>query len=165
MGRLPPLVLMHPNVRSISDYNENFGPNWAVLILPYIEQDNLFQQYYTSIAAYPTSGDAGWRGMRGTVIKLYVCPSDTGHDVKANAGGRGGGRGNYGANAGPGMHSSPPFHGPVATTKYADGNWMDNNPTNFDSDYYPSWTAGLRGGGVLVVNGGTKFLDLSDGAS
>src|SRR5438094_62517 len=35
-GKIPPSVLMHSQVGDISDYNQNFGPNWAVLILPYI---------------------------------------------------------------------------------------------------------------------------------
>jgi prepilin-type N-terminal cleavage/methylation domain-containing protein/prepilin-type processing-associated H-X9-DG protein len=161
-GQLPPSVLMHPNVASISDYNENFGPNWAVLILPYVEQDNLFKQYFTSIKAYPTNGDSGWRGMRSNVIKLYVCPSDSGHDVMANAAGGGWARGNYGGNAGPGMHWSEALVG-VAVKR--GGIWVDNNPNGFASEYYPSWTAGCRGGGPLVVNGGTKLQDLSDGTS
>src|SRR6187397_3224846 len=38
--QLPPTVQMGNFVGAIDDYNQNFGPNWAVLILPYIEQDN-----------------------------------------------------------------------------------------------------------------------------
>ena len=29
----------------------NFGPNWAVLILPFIEQDNLYKQYQVGISS------------------------------------------------------------------------------------------------------------------
>src|SRR3954463_11083963 len=43
IGQLPPSTLEPPSVSDISDYNQNFGPNWAVLILPYIEQNNLYQ--------------------------------------------------------------------------------------------------------------------------
>src|SRR5438270_13234376 len=43
-GTLPPSVLMYRSVSNPADYNQNFGPNWAVLMLPYIEQDNLYQQ-------------------------------------------------------------------------------------------------------------------------
>src|ERR1700722_13500750 len=46
-GRLPPasqvpwaLQNQNPNL----DYTEPFGPNWAVLILPYIEQNALYTQ-------------------------------------------------------------------------------------------------------------------------
>src|SRR5262245_32893790 len=35
-GQLPASVMMNSQVSDISDYNQNFGPNWAVLILPYI---------------------------------------------------------------------------------------------------------------------------------
>src|SRR6201990_1081135 len=40
-GRLPVSMLMY-GTGNINDYNQNFGPNWAVMILPYIEQGNLF---------------------------------------------------------------------------------------------------------------------------
>src|SRR5438874_3479042 len=46
-GRLPAAVLVGPGV-GWTDEN-NIGPNWAVLILPYIEQGNLFQQVQPSI--------------------------------------------------------------------------------------------------------------------
>src|SRR5438045_85533 len=41
-GTLPPSVLMRTAVTNPADFNQNFGPNWVVLILPFIEQDNLF---------------------------------------------------------------------------------------------------------------------------
>src|SRR5256714_6168372 len=48
-----------------------FGPNWAVFILPYIEQNALFQQ--ASVNSYPgtanpadlTSYNLSWRAVRG----------------------------------------------------------------------------------------------------
>src|SRR4051812_28910799 len=40
-GRLPVSMLM-TGTGDINDYNQNFGPNWAVFVLPYIEQSNLF---------------------------------------------------------------------------------------------------------------------------
>ncbi|MGL4421258.1 MAG: type II secretion system protein, partial [Gemmataceae bacterium] len=73
--KLPPSVLMRNGIGNIADYNENFGPNWAVLILPFIEQDNLHAQVATSIKDYPTTGDSGWRSIRGTTLKTYLCPS------------------------------------------------------------------------------------------
>ncbi|MFM8414448.1 MAG: DUF1559 domain-containing protein, partial [Planctomycetota bacterium] len=35
---LPPSVLLRPGLTDIGNFTQNFGPNWAVLILPYIEQ-------------------------------------------------------------------------------------------------------------------------------
>src|SRR6187455_2878144 len=36
--KFPAAVLENNSVNDISNFNEPFGPNWAVLILPYIEQ-------------------------------------------------------------------------------------------------------------------------------
>src|SRR5262249_25040536 len=49
-NKLPPAVL----VRSGIGWNDenNIGPNWAVLILPFIEQDNLYKGVVTSIQNY-----------------------------------------------------------------------------------------------------------------
>jgi prepilin-type N-terminal cleavage/methylation domain-containing protein/prepilin-type processing-associated H-X9-DG protein len=76
-----------------SDQTEPFGPNWAVMILPYLEQQNLYNS--CNIASYP-----GWAGpysvanatvapnesmynmawasstLRQTRLNAFVCPSD-----------------------------------------------------------------------------------------
>src|ERR1700733_2624488 len=56
-GKLPPAVQMNLSVNNPADYNQNFGPNWAVLMLPYIEQDNLYNQNSNSIQNYMINGD------------------------------------------------------------------------------------------------------------
>jgi prepilin-type N-terminal cleavage/methylation domain-containing protein/prepilin-type processing-associated H-X9-DG protein len=161
-GQLPPTVMMNSQVGDISDYNQNFGPNWAVLVLPFIEQDNLYRQASTSVANYMTNGDSSWRVVRTQTIKTYLCPSDSGGNVPANAVGGSWARGNYGANAGPGMHWGG---GSVGVAVNSGGSWHDNDPNGFASEYYPSWTAGWSGGGAMVVNGGTKIDTLQDGTS
>jgi len=131
----------------------NIGPNWAVLILPYIEQDNLYKQYSASINNYLTwvksSGKAGgldnnWRGMRGTVIKPLQCPSEGyGQTLGSRAGG-GWARGNYAGNQGPG-----------------DPNQTANGAAGGN---YNGWGTS---GGVLVTNGGPTLGIISgqDGTS
>jgi prepilin-type processing-associated H-X9-DG protein len=162
VGQLPPSVMAGNFVGDISDYNQNFGPNWAVLILPYIEQDNLFRQASASVNSYMTTGDSSWRAIvKGVTIKTYSCPSDTGGAVPAAAAGGGWARGNYGANEGPGMH----WNGGTVGVAVNSGGWRDNDPRGFASEYYPSWTAGWSGGGAMVVNGGTRVDTLSDGTS
>jgi prepilin-type N-terminal cleavage/methylation domain-containing protein/prepilin-type processing-associated H-X9-DG protein len=161
-GKLPASVMVNPQVGAIDDYNQNFGPNWAVLILPQIEQSALFNQVQQSVTNYPTTGDSSWRNIRGTKLATYLCPSDTGQDTPANAAGGGWARGNYGANAGPGMHWNG---GTVGVAEMTGGQWRDHNPSGFASEYYPSWTAGWSGGGPLVVNGGTQLNTLPDGTS
>jgi prepilin-type N-terminal cleavage/methylation domain-containing protein len=49
------------------------GPNWAIFILPYIEQDNLYQQYNQS----KTNEDIANAPVVQTYVKTYTCPSDT----------------------------------------------------------------------------------------
>jgi prepilin-type processing-associated H-X9-DG protein/prepilin-type N-terminal cleavage/methylation domain-containing protein len=58
------------------------GPNWAVLLLPYVEQENLFRS--VKVAAYMKNGDQGWRNIRSVTIPLFLCPSDTGQQVGFN---------------------------------------------------------------------------------
>src|SRR5690242_19321561 len=63
--------------------NPKYGPNWAVLILPYIEQGNLYNQNSAGIQNYlPSNGnDQSWRNVRGTSLKVMLCPSDTGSQI------------------------------------------------------------------------------------
>jgi len=110
-GSLPSSLLVGRGI-GWNDEN-NVGPNWAVLILPYIEQQNLFQTYTQSIQNYRNfslpngtggSNDQGWRGMRGTLIKTFLCPSEANANVIPTAAGGGWARGNYAANSGPGNY-------------------------------------------------------------
>jgi prepilin-type N-terminal cleavage/methylation domain-containing protein/prepilin-type processing-associated H-X9-DG protein len=49
-----------------------WGPTWQVLLLPYIEQDNLFKQFRMDKPAQ----DPVNRPVVTTVINTYLCPSD-----------------------------------------------------------------------------------------
>ncbi|HKB38647.1 MAG TPA: DUF1559 domain-containing protein, partial [Gemmataceae bacterium] len=95
------------------DFTQPFGPNWAAVILPYIEQDNLYKQ--ANVAGYPgvaitigvppTTADQTWRTLRNVEMKIYQCPSDANNRQHYNdpTGGpaeKDWARGNYGATAG-----------------------------------------------------------------
>ena len=160
--KMPASVLMHTSVGGIDNYNEKFGPNWAVQLLPYFDQANLYQSAASSLATYSVNGDATWRSVRSTRLTALLCPSDTGSETPAAAAGGNWARGNYGANAGPGMHWNG---GSVGVANKTGGVWRDHNPNGFASEYYPSWTAGWSGGGVFVVNGGNDLASVSDGTS
>src|SRR5262245_18371878 len=58
-----------------------FGPNWAVLMLPYFEQAPLFDQNAAGINNYmPSNGaDLSWRRVAPVALKGFKCPSDPGH--------------------------------------------------------------------------------------
>ncbi len=160
--RLPPTVMHGSFVSGIDDFNQNFGPNWAVMILPYIEQTALYASVQDSVQSYVKTGNAAWRSVRGAKIPVLLCPSDLGAETPASVAGGGWARGNYGANAGPGMHWAG---GPVGVAIVKNGKWVDNNPHDFASEYYPSWTSGWAGGGPMVVNGNSKLKGIRDGTS
>src|SRR5437764_6485348 len=46
------------------------GPNWAILILPYLELDNLYKTYNFA----QTSENAANATFRTTYVKTYSCP-------------------------------------------------------------------------------------------
>jgi prepilin-type N-terminal cleavage/methylation domain-containing protein/prepilin-type processing-associated H-X9-DG protein len=115
-GGLPPAVIMpYANqgdwglLSNIDD--SRFGPNWAVFLLPFVEQDNLFKQADvtawqggTVVNNAAITGNATWKNIRGTPIKTYLCPSDSANQTPfvGTAGGVSGwARGNYAANCGP----------------------------------------------------------------
>ncbi len=84
-----------------SDFSEPFGPNWAIMILPYIEQAALYNS--SNVLGYP-----GWPGpyavpyastapnqnlylmdwcnttVRSTRLNVFVCPTDPFNDPSNN---------------------------------------------------------------------------------
>src|SRR5262245_2235225 len=85
-GKLPPGVQM-PYAQEGNDpltggMGNPFGPNWAVHLLPYIEQDNLFR--LANVASYPGTANpanlatynVSWRAVRGQAVPTLLCPSD-----------------------------------------------------------------------------------------
>jgi prepilin-type N-terminal cleavage/methylation domain-containing protein/prepilin-type processing-associated H-X9-DG protein len=67
-----------------------FGPNWAVVLLPFIEQNNLYNQSgasgYPGFSPVPSDKkgnivvtlpfNLSWMAIGGTPVKTYLCPSD-----------------------------------------------------------------------------------------
>ncbi|HEY3963490.1 MAG TPA: DUF1559 domain-containing protein [Planctomycetaceae bacterium] len=101
------------------EYTGPFGPNWAVSILPYIDQQNLYNTNSTNLQTFPgvvigvptgspPSGVNGltWRStLVDTVIPAFLCPSDANNqnffvNAKVPGGAQGWARGNYGVTAG-----------------------------------------------------------------
>ena len=126
---------------NVSSYRTpGFGPNWAVYILPHMEQGPLYTQYQASITAFKTSSgsDQTWRNLRGTTIPAYLCPSDSGgQGTQFSLNGGGWARGNYAANTG--------------------GGWISESVNARSTDGYR--------GGIMVINGGTNMNSVTDGLS
>jgi prepilin-type N-terminal cleavage/methylation domain-containing protein/prepilin-type processing-associated H-X9-DG protein len=115
---IPPPELLYdltltdsPARRNSDPIRYPFGPNWAVYLLPHIEQDNLYRT--ANIEDYMIgykSGDAArrdqWRtALKDKVVRSYLCPADVGNAVPFGGYTHNPGpwaRGNYAANAGPG---------------------------------------------------------------
>jgi len=156
VGTLPPAFLWgrglnNANLSGTTPDEANFGPSWTILILPYIEQNNLFQTVATSVQNYqnfsnPTGttgiNDQNWRNVRSNKIKTYICPSESFGDVLCNKPGGNWARGNYAANTGPNTH---------------DQSMNGASPNNGPNSY--------AGGGVMCVNWGAAIQRIEDGSS
>jgi prepilin-type N-terminal cleavage/methylation domain-containing protein len=164
-GKLPPAVLIAsppPNgtQNMLSAYRfPGFGPNWAVLLLPYMEQDALFRSVDVESFARTRGSDfTTWRGLRSRPVPTLLCPSDPNTATPFALNGGNWARGNYAANAGPGWLCST-LNGMSGTP--ATGN---DNPTS-----PPQLLAfgGLPAGGLFGVNWGHTLpaLTAEDGAS
>jgi prepilin-type N-terminal cleavage/methylation domain-containing protein/prepilin-type processing-associated H-X9-DG protein len=168
--RLPPAVMVpyaQHNDDSNLDMRMPFGPNWAVFLLPYVEQENLYNlanpTSYPGIAVphVPTFKGVGllaginnsWRSIRGATVPVYLCPSDANNATPYNDGGPGSppetgwARGNYAANAG-----FDDFDHSSGGLSYI---YMDKG----------SPLTGVRVGVVFGANFGSKFADITDGLS
>jgi prepilin-type N-terminal cleavage/methylation domain-containing protein len=191
--RLPPAVIVtyglhdgggNANNNSMGqeytlDIASPFGPNWAILLLPFIEQENLYN--VANPAAYPGGGaawksgvnpnslpfDRTFRGVRGQNVKTYLCPSDPNNGTPYNDPSgvdcppeTGWARGNYAANAGftdfdhtVGGNDSPknePFGGPGDSTS-------DGIPAHMTQPYSK--------GPPMAMNYSSKITDFTDGTS
>jgi prepilin-type N-terminal cleavage/methylation domain-containing protein/prepilin-type processing-associated H-X9-DG protein len=111
---------------SIQYGNVWMGPNWAVLILPYIEQDNLFRS--VDINGYLTSNGTNnnWVNLRSASVKTYLCPSDSNQNIPYNGNGNTGSlanwaRGNYAANGGPAFLYGQTANGGPNGTRFING--------------------------------------------
>jgi len=168
---LPPSVLRANRPSNIGWTDEtNLGPNFLVMILPYMEQSPLYNmtitspnplattvaqsvQFYQALCppnlnGGPASLDHGWRVVRSTTVASYVCPSDSSTTTLGNRAGGSWARGSYAASQG--------FHGGDAT---------ERNGTS--SGTPAGGTVSIVNGGALVINGGTTMggLTNADGLS
>jgi len=150
-----------------------WGPPQLVLVLPYVEQDALYNTKFpgktltvaASVSQYPTNGDSDWRSIGATTIPTYLCPSDIGSNTPFNPTGVSGvsgilwARGNYVPNAGPGEY----MEGTGKAVSLSSSTFGDGNPTISAAGLGGSFP----GGGPVGCNFGMTLPKLSsmDGAS
>lgn len=173
--KLPPAVLMKPGVNVVLG-SDNFGPNWVVHILPFVEQGSLWTPAVeASLKNYMTTGDAGWRVIGGTRLTVMLCPSDAnGHGlsykgttpVPPGVAWTTWARGNYGCNAG-GIHQPSP---PSGTDGLAWRSTRDGASPVYGSNasFGGPVPNGTRLGGPMCINWGINLGRLSgaeDGTS
>jgi prepilin-type N-terminal cleavage/methylation domain-containing protein len=157
--RLPPGMVM-PYAQAWNDpltggSANPFGPNWAIFILPFIEQQNLYA--LANPLSYPgannlsnlASYNLSWRNVRGFHIKSYLCLSDAGQDVPfTDPGGAppepGWARGNYACNGGT-----------------ADIDHQIGGDSGVPNPPFP----GLTKGPVMSINFGATLTTIPDGTS
>lgn len=150
LGMLPPASMWPQTSDMDAANNGQFGANWAIAILPFVEQEALYNKFdlKQSIAA-PANREA-----RGTQLSVMLCPDD--ENSRKKYAGRPGSptqnhgdnwaRGNYGANVGPGYHSASQ-HCDVGCAGRMD--WWQNK----------------RIRGVMGPNFGSLMAKLRDGTS
>jgi prepilin-type N-terminal cleavage/methylation domain-containing protein/prepilin-type processing-associated H-X9-DG protein len=137
------------------DANPFHGPNWAIMILPYVEQQTLYARF--DFTAY-ISADVN-REPRGQTIQTMLCPTDspfnsTPFSVPTALGGDNWARGNYGANSSlshckDGNLAYSPTQTEPAWIWFGTSSWADL-----------SWTRGIMGGNTAL-----SIKQISDGTS
>ena len=167
----------------VSDQTEPFGPNWAVMILPYFEQSGLYNA--TNILSYP-----GWAGpfadtnctgvapnaskynmdwanatLRSTRLATFVCPSDANNQPGASF---------FTQSDLTNFPSFAPMNQQTGTplTNWARGNYGSNQGGS-DADHQVNGFDGTTSSpfpgasktGVIGANYGLKIADVTDGLS
>jgi len=160
-GKLPVAVMFTSGVSVPNKHDVNFGPNWAVLLLPFIEQGNLYAPIAEAVDAYQANGDQTWRTVATTPVKLYRCPSEL--NINQAFTSRDGtivnwARGSYAANAGSAMFRTDNSEGGL---RYA--NNLLSEATISLGGAYP--LTGVPGQGVMTANFSVGIEHIQDGSS
>lgn len=117
--------------------------NWFQLVLPYVEQDNLFRQYMADTTGRNSGGDQWIHQMTGSqvrvVVNTFVCPSDPNGPGRGANGGTSAFQANYAVSAG-GI------------------TWTGNVAAQRD-------TSSGDAGGMFFRDSKVKLTDVSDGTS
>jgi prepilin-type N-terminal cleavage/methylation domain-containing protein len=156
VGQLPPAIQLRAGVSRTTASGQAFGPNWLVLVLPDIEQGNLYNTQAANITSYLANGNTAWKAVRTATVPTLLCPSDVGAETPWSLDGGGWARGNYGCNSG-GIHQGSS----LGWTSTEGG----TSATNANSPANLGVPTGTQSGGVMCINWGAGVHRIEDGSS
>ena len=98
---LPAAIASTPTNAASAYRTPAFGPNWAIYLLPYIDQSPLYSTAKPELYMQSGGTDTTWRNVRSTNLTVMICPADpTSRNTPFALQGGAWARGNYAANAG-----------------------------------------------------------------
>jgi prepilin-type N-terminal cleavage/methylation domain-containing protein len=154
--RLPPAVQIFAAAsteyvasayRQTIEGRPDHGPNWAVFILPYVDQGAMYASVPVDAYWSSSGSNQNWRNLRGNQLAVMTCPSDPSDRTAFSLNGGNWARGNYAANAGGGWFNR--------TMNGASGDNPRGNGAPNRSDL----------GGCFGINWGAKLVEITDGTS
>jgi prepilin-type N-terminal cleavage/methylation domain-containing protein/prepilin-type processing-associated H-X9-DG protein len=176
MGAFKPWCSYDANQTDITLYETGFGPNWAVRILPFVDQAPLYNNNAANLATFttvpipfpsatspgvapPGTDSTTWRlTLVDQKIPVYRCPSDALNDFFYNPGANGGknvpggangwARGNYGATCG-----------------YEDFDHQCNGHIWRSASFNLAGQNGVISSPMVGMNYGAKIAEVTDGMS
>jgi len=135
-GSFPPGNMYRPNATGQFDYYET----WTILILPYIEETNLYKLYDRNVPnAIADANSPNMATLRQSKVKLYTCPADGGPFTPTTP------------NSGPGGQSGlgrplymPANYRAVAGTTFGGKSWTGDTggDANWDDATQVGWLIG-----------------------
>jgi prepilin-type N-terminal cleavage/methylation domain-containing protein/prepilin-type processing-associated H-X9-DG protein len=147
-------LLQDPNWREppndCTAFPDDLGPGWSMfaLILPYIEQDNLYRSINFSLPVADPSNTSA----RDTKVDTYLCPSDAGFNIVAVT--------TCGSPPQPANTPQPLTNGAMSSYVGCLGGGDGNNPDpNYGCYEYQPFN------GVFHRNSTIRFTDITDGTS
>ena len=148
---------------SLDSGKPGIGPNWAVELLPFIEQINVANTADSSSYMRSNGTNQSWRQLGEISVPVFLCSSDTANNsVPFEYDGRLWSRGNYAANAGPAWYT------------WSVGGKTWNGSESDDGSPAPTWYQGApwafaqtsgNASPVMAINFGTTFGEVGDGLS
>ena len=138
-AKLPPGAehVTQPTNTNIDAREGNWGATWVIFVLPFLEQQGLYDLYDRSLPARNGNATSGNNQVTRTILPALVCPSHPPVTSRLNQDFDGFAKGNYAANMGAGR--------------------MKN-----DAD---SRNSALKGPLSVALQAGVKYGDVTDGLS